>query len=560
MLPMLPRLFLLLLALAGLPALAQCPNWPTSQADLEISALQQQLKNWDTRYHRHGQSPVADELYDQSRQRLANLQRCFPQIPVTADRPLLDARGSIPHPIAHTGVEKLPDDNAVQLWLKGREGIWAQPKIDGVAVTLIYRQGRFHQALSRGDGVLGHDWSANARQIPAIPKQLPQPVDLLLQGELYQRLDQHIQARAGSLNARSRVAGWLARKHLSMAEAEQIGLFVWDWPQGPATLSERLEQLAQLDFAEGREYSRPINGFSEARQWREHWYRSPLPFASDGIILRQSQRPAAERWQAKAPHWIAAWKYPYAQALANVRQVRFRIGRTGRITPLLDVEPVTLDDRQIRRVSVGSLQRWRALDIVPGDQVAISLAGLTIPRLEDVVLRSPQRQAIQAPAQEDFHGLSCWQPSPGCESQFLARLTWLSSRQGLDLQNIGEQTWTRLVETGRIKGLLDWLTLDQAELANIAGFGKRSSSRLLESLHRARQQPFPRWLKSLGLPPSGSADLSGPWQTLARKSSQDWQDEAGIGAERAAQLTAFFRDSQVLALRATLSEAGIDGF
>ena len=147
-------LFLLLLALAALPAQAQCPDWPTSQANLEITALQQQLKNWDTRYHRHGQSPVADELYDQSRQRLANLRHCFPQIPVTADRPLLDARGSIPHPIAHTGVEKLPDDNAVQLWLKGREGVWAQPKIDGVAVTLIYRQGRFHQALSRGVGRL----------------------------------------------------------------------------------------------------------------------------------------------------------------------------------------------------------------------------------------------------------------------------------------------------------------------------------------------------------------------------------------------------------------------
>lgn len=118
-----PRLFLLLLALAAPTAQAQCPDWPTSQANLEITALQQQLKNWDTRYHRHGQSPVADELYDQSRQRLANLRHCFPQIPVTADRPLLDARGSIPHPIAHTGVEKLPDDNAVQLWLKGREGV-----------------------------------------------------------------------------------------------------------------------------------------------------------------------------------------------------------------------------------------------------------------------------------------------------------------------------------------------------------------------------------------------------------------------------------------------------
>ncbi|MGC5699523.1 NAD-dependent DNA ligase LigB [Pseudomonas sp. NFXW11] len=555
---MLPRL-LLFLCLAQ-PAWATCPSWTAERASLEIGALQQQLQQWDNRYHRHGQSPVADELYDQSRQRLLSLQGCFPQIPRAAAQPLLSARGEIPHPIAHTGVEKLPDASAVQLWLKHRREVWVQPKVDGVAVTLIYRQGRLHQALSRGDGQLGHDWSQAAQRIAAIPKQLPQPLDLLLQGELYQRLEQHVQAHAGSRNARSRVAGWLARKQLAAADAAQIGLFVWDWPQGPATLEQRLEQLAALGFAEGREYSRAIAGFNQARQWREHWYRSPLPFASDGIILRQSRRPAAERWQAKAPHWIAAWKYPYAQALANVRRVDFRIGRTGRISPLLEIDPVPLDDRQIRRVSVGSLQRWQALDIVPGDQVAISLAGLTIPRLDQVVLRSQQRQTIQAPAQEDFHTLSCWQPTAGCESQFLARLTWLSGKQGLDLQNVGSRTWARLIETGRIKGLLDWLTLDRAELANIAGFGERSSARLLDSLQRARAQPFSRWLKSLGLPPSGSADLSGPWQELALRSSQDWQREAGVGAERAAQLQAFFRDPQVLALRASLNAAGIEGF
>ncbi|NBF05406.1 NAD-dependent DNA ligase LigB [Pseudomonas sp. Fl5BN2] len=556
---MLPRLCLLL-TLTPLAAQAQCPDWTAPQATREITTLQQQLKHWDDSYHRLGQSLVADELYDQSRQRLDALRHCFPQASLPVEQPLASSRGSIPHPIAHTGVAKLPDANAVQVWLTGREDVWVQPKIDGVAVTLIYRKGRFQQALSRGDGQRGHDWSSTARQIAAIPQQLPRPIDLVLQGELYQRLDLHVQARTGSLNARSRVAGWMARKQLAPREAAQIGLFVWDWPQGPSTLNERLMQLASLGFPEGLEYSRAITHFSDIHLWREHWYRSPLPFASDGIILRQSRRPAAERWQAQTPQWIAAWKYPHVQALASVRKVQFRIGRTGRITPLLEIDPVTLDDRQIRRVSVGSLQRWRSLDIVPGDQVAISLAGLTIPRLDGVVLRSQQRPPVQAPAQESFHPMSCWQPSPGCESQFLARLTWLSSKQGLNLQNVGRQTWVTLVETGRIKGLLDWLTLDQAELANIAGFGERSSGRLLKNLHSARQQPFERWLKALGLPPSGSADLSGPWQALALKDRQDWQNETGIGAERAAQLTAFFRDPQVLALRATLSDAGIEGF
>ena len=118
----------------------------------------------------------------------------------------------------------------------------------------------------------------------------------------------------------------------------------------------------------------------------------------------------AERWQVSAPYWAVAWKYPASNALALVRKVQFKIGRTGRITPLLDIEPVTLDDRQIRRVSVGSLQRWRALDIAPGDQVAISLAGLTIPRLESVVLRSPQRQAILAQHADALAAAACATP------------------------------------------------------------------------------------------------------------------------------------------------------
>lgn len=556
---MLPRLFLLL-TLIPLLAQARCPEWQMTQAAEEIAALQHQLQHWDTRYHRDGQALVSDELYDQSRQRLNALHRCFPQVARVEERPLASARGSIAHPVAHTGVEKLPDQEAVQRWLKTRKHAWVQPKIDGVAVTLIYRQGHFHQALSRGDGLHGHDWSDAARLLPAIPKQLPQPVDLLLQGELYQRLDNHVQAQVGSRNARSRVAGWMARKRLAPADAAQIGLFAWDWPQGPDTLEERLDQLADLGFPEGRQYSRAVRDIDTVLHWRDHWYRSPLPFASDGIILRLSRRPAAERWQARAPHWIAAWKYPYAQALANVREVQFKIGRTGRITPLLLVGPVTLDDRQIRRVSVGSLRRWRELDILPGDQVAVSLAGLTIPRLDGVLLRTRQRQPVQVPNEADFHLLSCWQPSPGCEGQFLARLAWLSGKQALDLKHVGEQTWARLVETGRINGLLDWLTLDQAELVNMTGFGERSSNRLLESLRGARQRPFSRWLKALGLPPSGAADLNVPWQALALKDKLDWQQEAEVGAERAAQLTAFFRDPQVLALRATLNAAGVEGF
>ncbi|RON40259.1 DNA ligase B [Pseudomonas frederiksbergensis] len=552
------RLFFALLLISLTANATDCPDWPHARALVEIDAAQQQIDSWDDSYHRNGHSPIADELYDQSRARLKQWRTCFNL--AASPEPLRTAGGKVPHPIAHTGLEKLHDERAVENWLRDRNSVWIQPKVDGVAVSLIYRNGLLHQAISRGDGINGQDWTASARQIAAIPQQLPQSLDLLVQGELYWRLTDHVQAKVGSLNARATVAGLMARKSLSAEQAAGIGLFVWDWPQGPANLPARVATLDKLGFPTTEPYSQPINTFADAQHWRDHWYRSPLPFASDGIVLRQDQRPSAERWQARPPYWGVAWKYPFAQALAEVRKVNFKIGRTGRITPVLELAPVQLDDRQIKRVSVSSLQRWEQLDIRPGDQVAISLVGLTIPRLDDVVLRSTERPEVNAPLATDFHHLSCWQPTAGCESQFLARLTWLSGKQGLALPHVGPGTWEKLLATGRLNSLLDWLTLDAQELANIDGFGERSSARLLNSFESARQRPFARWLKALGLPPTGQAQLADSWQALAQRSNEQWQAEAGIGPGRAAQLSAFFRDPQVLALSETLRVAGIDGF
>ncbi|VVP79031.1 NAD-dependent DNA ligase LigB [Pseudomonas fluorescens] len=554
------RLFLfVLLNLMYLTGYAsQCPNWALTQAQREITTLQKQIDQWDDAYHREGRALIADELYDQSRLRLNQWRQCF-KLPM-APESLRTASGAIAHPIAHTGLDKLHKAEAVEAWLRNRKDVWVQPKVDGVAVTLIYRAGVLQQAISRGDGVNGQDWTASARNIDAIPQRLKQPLDVLVQGELYWRLNEHVQARAGSVNARAVVAGLMGRKSLSTEEGAGIGLFIWDWPQGPADLPERLSTLAALGFATTMPYSYPVQQLAEAQKWREQWYRSPLPFATDGIVLRQSQRPPAERWQARAPYWAIAWKYPFAQALAEVRKVHFKIGRTGRITPVLELIPVMLDDREIKRVSASSLKRWQALDIRPGDQVAISLAGLTIPRLDSAVVRTSERAAINVPNAKDFHALSCWQPTPGCESQFLSRLTWLSGKQGLAMQNVGRGTWEKLLETGRVKHLLDWLTLDEPELANIAGFGERSSARLMHSFRSARQRPFAQWLKALGMPPTGGANLPDSWQALAQRDTEQWQKEVGIGAGRAAQLSAFFRDAQVLALSEILRTAGIDGF
>lgn len=550
---------LLALLLSILPSVAwaeECPDADRAQ----VKTLAEQIRLWDDSYHRLNQSPVSDELYDQARQRLARWRQCFPDALTKPDKPLASSRGTQAHPIAHTGLEKLLDEQAVGTWLQTREEVWIQPKVDGVAVTLVYQRGRLRHVISRGDGLMGRDWSVSARRIPGIVQQLPEPIDLVLQGELYWRLDDHVQSANGGLNARSKVAGLMSRLHLSDADAAGIGLFVWAWPEGPDSFTERLATLARWGFTDSRRYSQPIRDIAEATHWRAYWYNHPLPFASDGVVLHQAQRAPAKRWQASEPYWAVAWKYPAAKALALVRSVQFKIGRTGRITPMLELEPVRLDDRQISRVSTGSLKRWQALDIRPGDQVSISLAGQVIPRLDEVILRNTHRADLKVPDPRDFHALSCWQLDPGCEEQLLARLTWLSSNQGLALPHIGRETWNILIQAGLIAGFLDWLTLDAAELANIDGLSDRSRARVLESLHNARQQSFAQWLKALGVPPAARNNLEGDWHTLVARDTQAWLAIDGIGPGRAAQLSAFFRDPQVRALANTLHVAGIDGF
>ncbi|AZF40578.1 DNA ligase (NAD(+)) [Pseudomonas sp. R1-43-08] len=533
-----------------------CPE----DARAQIDTLTRQVSQWDDVYHRQGQSPISDELYDQARQRLTHWRKCDLQPTPRAYNPLASSRGTLRHPVAHTGLEKLLDASDVGEWLSTRQDVWIQPKVDGVAVTLVYRKGQLHQLISRGDGLLGHDWTASARKMPGIVQQLPDPVDAVLQGELYWRLDGHVQSANGGLNARSKVAGLMNRRQLSDTEAGGIGLFVWAWPEGPASFTERLATLARWGFTDSQRYSQSIDSISDATRWRTHWYNHPLPFASDGVVLHQAARAPAKRWQASAPYWAVAWKYPATKALALVRKVQFRIGRTGRITPILELEPVRLDDRQISRVSAGSLRNWQALDIRPGDQVSISLAGQVIPRLDEVILRNNTRVEVPVPDTRDFHALSCWQLDPGCEEQLLSRLTWLSSNQGLALPHMGRETWNVLIQAGLIAGFLDWLTLDAAELANIDGFGERTRARVLDSIHSARQRPFAQWLKALGVPPAARNNLEGDWHTLVAKDTQAWLASDGIGPGRAAQLSAFFRDPQVQALAETLREAGIDGF
>ncbi len=533
------------LVAALLAASDACPDWTPAHAREEIALLQQQLREWDLAYHRDGVSRVDDGVYDQARARDAAWRACFPQQAPRAVEPLDGSRGTVSPAVVQTGLAKLADAPAVATWMarRGHRDLWLQPKVDGVALTLLYVNGELRQAVSRGDGERGSDWTAKLAAVAAVPKRLPDAPPLVrLQGELLWRLDPPAAASAGATGARAKVAGALARTSLDADSAARIGLFVWDWPDGPADMTARLAGLRRFGFAQSADFTVAVEDIDEVGEWREHWYGSALPFATDGVVLRQGHRPDWRDWHARPPDWAVAWKHPATQALARVVGVDFGIGRSGRITPVLELEPVVLGDRTVRRVSLGSLARWRAHDVRPGDRVAIALAGLTIPRLDAVVMRAPQRAWLAVPEPRDHDALTCWHPAGICERQFLARLEWLGGRRALALDGVGRETWRTLVAAGLIEDLLDWLDLDAPTLRQRGGLSSTRAEALARTFAQARGKTFPAWLRALGAPTSHA---------------RDWAD---VVSSDEAQVRRFARHPDVAALAARLRERGVDGF
>lgn len=539
---------------------AVCPVWPPAKADKEIATLSAQLKRWNDAYWQQGSSPVSDEVYDQLTARLKQWQRCFGSEPADVAIPVL--AGNIQHPVSHTGVQKVAHKAALRQWMQARSDLWVQPKVDGVAVTLVYRNGVLTQAISRGDGNKGEDWTEQVRAIPSVPGHLQGALaNSVLQGELFLLSDNHIQKQMGGMNARAKVAGALMRK-TDKLQLSRIGVFIWAWPDGPATMPQRLTALKEAGFPLTARYTLPVRSVDEVEKQRAQWLSSPLPFATDGIVVRSANEPPGERWLPGEGHWVVAWKYAPVSQVAEVRDIRFTVGRTGKISVIAALEPVQLDDKRVQRVNLGSVARWQELDIAPGDQILVSLAGQGIPRIDKVVWRGPLRQKPNPPP-SNYHSLTCFYASPECMKQFIARLTWLSSKPVLDIEGVGESAWRTLYQTHHFEHIFSWLSLTQAQLQATPGF---SAARGLAVWHRfnlTRERSFIRWVTAMGIPlPQASlrAATGMSWQEMSQRNTSEWRALPGTGEEKARQIVNWLHQPEVAALAKWLAEQHINGF
>ncbi|MFR0369766.1 NAD-dependent DNA ligase LigB [Escherichia coli] len=539
---------------------AVCPAWSPARAQEEISRLQQQIKQWDDDYWKEGKSEVEDGVYDQLSARLTQWQRCFGSEPRDVMMPPLN--GAVMHPVAHTGVRKMVDKNALSLWMRERSDLWVQPKVDGVAVTLVYRDGKLNKAISRGNGLKGEDWTQKVSLISAVPQTVSGPLaNSTLQGEIFLQREGHTQQQMGGINARAKVAGLMMRQDDSDT-LNSLGVFVWAWPDGPQLMTDRLKELATAGFTLTQRYTRAVKNADEVARVRNEWWKAKLPFVTDGVVVRGAKEPESRHWLPGQAEWLVAWKYQPVAQVAEVKAIQFAVGKSGKISVVASLAPVMLDDKKVQRVNIGSVRRWQEWDIAPGDQILVSLAGQGIPRIDDVVWRGAERTK-PTPPENRFNSLTCYFASDVCQEQFISRLVWLGSKQVLGLDGIGEAGWRALHQTHRFEHIFSWLLLTPEQLQNTPGIAKSKSAQLWHRFNLARKQPFTRWVMAMGIPLTRAALNASDersWSQLLFSTEQFWQQLPGTGSGRARQVIEWKENAQIKKLGSWLAAQQITGF
>ena len=539
---------------------AVCPAWSPARAQEEISRLQQQIKQWDDDYWKEGKSEVEDGVYDQLSARLTQWQRCFGSEPRDVMMPPLN--GAVMHPVAHTGVRKMVDKNALSLWMRERSDLWVQPKVDGVAVTLVYRDGKLNKAISRGNGLKGEDWTQKVSLISAVPQTVSGPLaNSTLQGEIFLQREGHIQQQMGGINARAKVAGLMMRQDDSDT-LNSLGVFVWAWPDGPQLMPDRLKELATAGFTLTQTYTRAVKNADEVARVRNEWWKAELPFVTDGVVVRAAKEPESRHWLPGQAEWLVAWKYQPVAQVAEVKAIQFAVGKSGKISVVASLAPVMLDDKKVQRVNIGSVRRWQEWDIAPGDQILVSLAGQGIPRIDDVVWRGAERTK-PTPPENRFNSLTCYFASDVCQEQFISRLVWLGAKQVLGLDGIGEAGWRALHQTHRFEHIFSWLLLTPEQLQNTPGIAKSKSAQLWHQFNLARKLPFTRWVMAMGIPLTRAALNASDersWSQLLFSTEQFWQQLPGTGSGRARQVIEWKENAQIKKLGSWLAAQQITGF
>ena len=586
-------------------------NLSEEEAAAELERLAAEIAHHDRLYHQQDAPEVSDAEYDELRRRNNAIEARFPEL-IRADSPsrrvgVAPAAGfaKVTHSVPMLSLENAFDEEDVRDFFAGIRNffrrpedvarvaedaieVMAEPKIDGLSAALRYEHGRLVLGATRGDGVTGEDVTANLRTLPSVPKVLSGrgwPDVIEVRGEVYMEregffavnAEREAAGEAVFANPRNVAAGSLRQLDPAITARRPLKFFAYHWGEMSApfarTHAEALDKFRDWGFTVNPR-SRLCHGVDEVlAAYREIGAdRAALPYDIDGVVYKVNDLELQRRlgFVSRAPRWALAHKFPAQQAQTVLNDILISVGRTGTLTPVAVLEPITVGGVVVQRATLHNEDEIARKDVRIGDTVVIQRAGDVIPQIVSVVL--DRRPANAQPYQFPDHcpichslavretGVVARRCTGGliCAAQAVERLKHFVARDCFDIEGLGAKHIAAFWEDGLIRGPGDIFRLKAEQLSGREGWGETSAQKLIAAIDERRRIALDRFINALGIPQVGQATA----RLLARhyRSLDNWRREMeaaqdaesparaglldvhGIGADMAADIIGFFAE------------------
>ncbi|GAA5175226.1 NAD-dependent DNA ligase LigA [Modicisalibacter zincidurans] len=580
----------------------------------EINRLRSELDDANYRYYVLDEPELTDTDYDRRLRRLEEIEQAHPEL-VTVDSPTqrvgaapAEGFAAVEHAVPMLSLDNAFDEDKIVAFAKRLNDLLersdddlafcCEPKLDGLAVSLVYEQGRFVSGATRGDGRTGEGITSNLRTLRSIPLRLRgrEFPDLLeVRGEVYMSHSgfEALNARArkeGSkvfANPRNAAAGSLrqldsritARRPLEFCAYQLVSREATSLANIDAPHSEQMKWLRSWGFRTSPELA-VVKGSAGVLDYCRTLgeKRERLDYDIDGVVLKVDDLRAQRElgFVARAPRWAIAFKFPAQEQATRLNDVEFQVGRTGAITPVARLEPVTVAGVTVANASLHNADEIARLGVMIGDSVVIRRAGDVIPQVVRVVAGErpddareivfPDHCPVCGSAIERIEGGVAIRCPAGlyCAAQRKEALKHFASRRALDIDGLGDKLIDALVERGWVKTPAELFALGAGDLAELPRMGEKSAANLVGALERAKHTTLPRFIYALGIREVGEATASnlarhfGTLQALMEASQEALEAVADIGPIVAAHIHAFFSESHNRQTVTQLLEAGLN--
>ncbi|MBS0388057.1 MAG: NAD-dependent DNA ligase LigA [Proteobacteria bacterium] len=521
-----------------------------STAAARVAALREQLARHDYRYYVLDDPEVPDAEYDRLMLELRALEAAHPEL-VSADSPTQRVSGKpgtefdeVRHGVPMLSLDNaFADDDVVDFDRRVRERLkstaeveyCAEPKLDGLAISVRYERGEFVSTATRGDGTTGEDVSANARTIRSIPLRLrgDAPATVEIRGEVYmpfagfRRLNAEAAAAGEKLfvNPRNAAAGALRQLDPAVTAKRPLAVYFYaagEWRGGtePDTQRRLLEQFNAWGLRTNPE-TRLVMGVAGCLAYYRALAarRESLAYQIDGVVYKVNRRADQDALGqvSRAPRWAVAHKFPADEALTTLRDVEFQVGRTGVLTPVARLEPVMVGGATVTNATLHNMDEIERKDVRIGDTVVIRRAGDVIPELvrslperrprgaKRIVLPATCPVCGSAVAREEDEAAARCTGGFVCSAQRKESLRHFASRRALDIEGMGEKLIDQLVDRGMLATPADLFELKPEALAALERMGEKSADNVVAALERSKHTTLPRFLYALGIRDVGEA-------------------------------------------------------